>query len=134
MKKLKVALVLLLVFGAGAVFGVVATRVVVRNIIRRAISQPDLVRERIQRELVRRLDLNPQQREQVGDVLADTQKQLRDLRRDFAPPFAAIMSGSQTRISAILTPAQREKFDRIREENRRIFQLPPPPATGPRTN
>ena len=54
-----------------------------------------------------RLRLNAAQRQQVGDILAHAQDQLKDLRQDFAPRFAEIMSNAQSEISATLTPEQR---------------------------
>ncbi len=103
MKKLKPLLALALVFVAGMVVGVVGTRVVIRGFIRRAILHPELVRERIERDLVRRLKLDATQEMKVHEVLADSQKQLRDLRLEFQPQFIVIMSNSQERIAAVLT-------------------------------
>jgi hypothetical protein len=132
MKNLKPILALLLMFGVGVIVGVVGTRIVVRGFIRHAIEHPELVRERIERDLVRRLKLDSEQRAKVHEALTDTQKQLRDLRLEFQPQFVAIISDSQARIAAVLTPEQREKFEKYREENRRILPFSPlPPARRP---
>src|SRR5215475_840663 len=111
MKTLKVWLVLLLVFLAGFAGGVVATRIVVRKIVQTAIRHPELVRHRIELSLDRRLRLDPQQREQVGQILAETQDRLKALRKEFQPQFADIMQETRGKISAVLTPEQQQKFD-----------------------
>jgi Spy/CpxP family protein refolding chaperone len=123
MKNLKPILVLILVFAAGAVVGSVATRRVAIGMVRRAIQNPEFMRERAHKEMERRLGLNPEQEKQVDAIFADTQRQLWELRRKNQPEFFGIMSNSQYRISAQLTPEQREKFQRYRAENRR-FLLP----------
>ena len=130
MKTLKPWLVIILVFIAGFVGGVVTTRAVVRHWVGQAIANPDRVRGLIQRRLALRLRLDRQQRQEVNEILTDTQAELRHLRMDFAPRYSEIMSNAQSEISAILTPEQRVRFDRLREENRFLF-APPPPRRPP---
>lgn len=124
MKKLKAIAALLLVFCAGLVVGVVATRVVTRVVIRAAISHPELVRERIERELVWKLRLDAEQRAKVHDVLVKSQRQLRDLRVEVQPELAGILSNASEQISETLTPEQRAKFEKLKEENWRLLPLP----------
>jgi Spy/CpxP family protein refolding chaperone len=126
MNKLKPLLALLAVFAAGTVFGVVGTRVVMRYTIRNMVSHPELVRERIELEMVRKLRLSPEQRRKVHQIMIETQSQLKDLRRESQPRFIAILSNTQAQISSVLTPEQRERFERLKEENRRLLPLPPP--------
>jgi Spy/CpxP family protein refolding chaperone len=113
MKTFKVLLALMVVFVAGMTVGVVGTRVVTRAVIRRAITHPDVVRIRIEHQLTRKLDLDSAQRAQVGEILKDTQKQIRKLRLQVQPQFLLILTNSHDRISAVLTPEQREKFDEL---------------------
>jgi hypothetical protein len=47
---------------------------------------------------------------------------LKDLRHQFAPSFQTIMSNTQAEISAVLSPEQRERFNRFREENHPFWQ------------
>jgi Spy/CpxP family protein refolding chaperone len=114
----------MLVFVAGVVVGVVGTRVVTRVVIRRAINHPELVRERIEHDLVRKLRLDADQQAKVHQVLLDSQKQLRELRLEFQPELASILSSASTNISSVLTPEQREKFEKLREENRHFLPIP----------
>jgi len=122
MKKIKPWLVLALVFLAGVVFGVVATRVAVRHFVRVAISQPDRLRERIERDLTRQLKLNAQQRPQVHAALVRAHERLQALRAEFQPRFVEILNDARTEITAELTPKQRARFEKFREENRQLWQ------------
>lgn len=122
MKKLKPWLVLALVFLAGVVFGVVATRIAVRHFVRVVITHPDRLRERIERDLTRRLKLNDQQRPKVHAALVRAHERLQALRAEFQPRFAEILDAARTEISAELTPEQRARFEKFREENRRLWQ------------
>ena len=125
MNKFKPALVLLLVFVAGTVFGVVGTRMVVRSVIREVITRPNAAQERIELNLVKRLKLKPEQRARVHQVLVDSQKQIRPLRIE----SMNILSNAQAQISDILTEEQRRQFDKMREENHNLLR--PPPAQKP---
>jgi uncharacterized membrane-anchored protein YhcB (DUF1043 family) len=122
MKRFKPWLVVALVFLAGVVFGVVATRVVVRQAVRAAILQPEKMRDRIERDLNRRLRLNEQQRSQVHAALVRAHERLQALRREFQPRFVEILDGTRSEILPALTPEQRERFEQFREENRRLWQ------------
>lgn len=122
MKKIKPWLVLALVFLAGAAFGVVATRVVVRQFVRVAISQPEKLRDRIERDLTRRLKLNDQQRPKVRAALVHAHERLQTLRAEFQPRFAEILDDTRGEISTVLTPEQRERFEEFRAEHRQLWQ------------
>jgi len=124
MKTLKVLAALVLVFGAGLVVGVVATRVVTRIVIRRALTHPELVRNRIERELARKLKLDAGQEAKVHVVLVDSQRQLRELRMEFQPQLSLILSNASAGISDTLNPEQLGKFEKMKEQNRRLLPLP----------
>ena len=66
-------------------------------------------------ELKRNLDLTPQQEQQVGAILADAQRDVISLRREMTPRVLAILDRARVRISAVLSPEQREKFERLRQ-------------------
>lgn len=122
MKTLKLVLLVALIFVAGFAAGVVTTRLVVRHFIQRAIAQPELVRERIERGLDRRLGLNAEQQKQLHEILLDAHTQLISLRQQYQPQFAGIISNAQEKVSAILTPEQEKQFERYRDEHREIFR------------
>jgi hypothetical protein len=122
MQKLKIGLVIALIYVAGAATGVVATRAVVRHMVAAAVRNPERVKALIEKRLTRRLNLDPGQQAKVEKTLNQTQNDLRSLRQDFGPRFQAIMLNTQTEISAVLTPEQRERFERFRDENRSLWQ------------
>jgi uncharacterized membrane-anchored protein YhcB (DUF1043 family) len=121
MKNFRLWLVLLLVFTAGVVAGTVVTRAVNRKYIHQAVADPNRVREAVARRLFSRLDLQPEQRREVGVILRETQVELRDLRTNYVPRFLIVMSNAESRVNATLTPEQKEKFRKFREENRQLW-------------
>jgi hypothetical protein len=122
MKTLKLTLLIALIFGAGVAAGVVSTRLVVRHFIQRAIAQPDLARAYLERGLDRRLRLDAEQQKQAHEILLDAHAQIKALRQQFQPEFAGIISNTQGKISAILTPEQQKLFERYRAEHQEIFE------------
>jgi len=122
MKTFKLIALITLIFAAGFAAGIVATRIAVRHFIQRAIAQPELVRERIERGLDRRLGLNAEQQKQLHEILLDAHTQLISLRQQYQPQFAGIISNAQEKVSAILTPEQEKQFERYRDEHREIFR------------
>jgi hypothetical protein len=117
MKRFKVWLVLALVFLAGFAGGVVATRVAVRRVVRAAITHPELIRVRVERDLDRKLALDPRQRAQVHEALLHSQEQLKQVRLDFQPRLRSILAETRREISAVLTPAQQLRFEQYLAEH-----------------
>src|SRR4051794_1222016 len=102
MKRFKVWLLLALVFLAGFAGGIVATRVAVRHFVRQAMDKPELVRNKVERDLNRKLRLDVGQREQVRQILRQSHEQLRKLRREYQPQFAGILQTTRKDIAAVL--------------------------------
>jgi hypothetical protein len=121
MKKLKPWLVLALVFLAGATFGVVATRVAVRHFVQRVITRPEMLRERIEADLTRRLRLDSAQRAKMHASLVRAHERMKELRQDFQPRLEVILGDAREEISMVLKPDQREKFEKFREENHHLL-------------
>src|SRR5881396_2889049 len=103
MKKLKIGLVVALVFAAGFVAGVVTTRLVVRQIVTQIVTNPNRARGLIEKRMTTRLRLDAGQRDRVDETLKRAQGDLAALRQDFTPRFLAIMSNTESEISATLT-------------------------------
>ncbi|HXT10937.1 MAG TPA: hypothetical protein VN873_05180 [Candidatus Angelobacter sp.] len=132
MKTLKVIGLLVLIFAAGFAGGVVATRVVVRRMVARAVAHPDATREVVrtnfERDLNQTLHLNPEQRGKVHDILKDSRDKTRVIREEFQPRLNAIALETRTNISAALRPEQRKRFEQFLAENRQflaVHELPP---------
>jgi len=122
MKTLKLVLLVALIFVAGFAAGVVTTRLVVRHFIQRAIAHPELIRAWLERGLDRRLQLDAEQQRQAHEILLDAHTQIKALREQVQPEYAGIVTNTQGRLSAILTPEQQKLFDDFRAEHREIFQ------------
>ena len=121
MKRIKPWLVLALVFMAGLVLGVVATRIAVRKFVQTAITQPDKLRDRIELRMSRRLALTPEQREKVHTALRQAQERIQALRAENQPRFNLILTDTRDDIAAVLTPEQKEKFAQFRREHQQFF-------------
>jgi Spy/CpxP family protein refolding chaperone len=118
MKQIRIWLVILLVFLAGAAAGAVTTRVITRHIMLAVLHRPELLQGHIERALGRKLDLTSQQREKIHDTLLDARGKLQGLRGEFHPRFMAIMAETHRQIAAQLTPEQQAKFeDYVREHH-----------------
>ena len=124
MSKAKPILVLCLVFAAGIAVGVIGTRIVVRQTIQKIARNPDLMRERIERDITARLELSSDQQSKVHTVLLKSQHDVQQLRRDFQPRFIEIMDRTEHEIADTLTPDQREKFENLLKEKRPLWRPP----------
>ena len=123
MKNFKSILLLALVFFAGVVIGVVATRSVVRHVVRDAILHPEKVQAVMERNLTRRLRLDNEQQAELQQILSDAHGQLKDLRRQSRPQLAEIFSNANGQIIAILTPEQQARFEKLKQENHPLLQM-----------
>ena len=128
MKAFKLSLLLALVFLAGVAAGVVGTRIAIRHWVNTAIQRPQNFQMLLERNLRWQLHLDARQRVEVHRILTDTRVQLRDLRQEYRPQVVAILTNTEAQISAILTPEQEARFEKMQQENRRFF---PPPEPEP---
>jgi len=126
MKAFKLSLLLALVFLAGVAAGVVGTRMAIRHWVNTAIQHPQNFQLLLERNLRWRLRLDTRQRAEVHRILTDTRLQLRDLRQDYRPQVVAVLTNTEAQISAILTPEQEARFEKMQQENRRFFPAPEP--------
>ena len=136
MKHWKSILLLVLVFVAGIAVGVVGTRTAVRHFVQRAIAQPERAQNFVERDLSRSLRLDETQRAKLHDILTESRGQLRELRVQFQPQMALVMSNANVKISALLTPEQAARFEEFKRANllfpRPQRPLPPVrPGAGP---
>lgn len=116
MKRWKSILLLVLVFFAGIAVGVVGTRAVVRHAVQTAIVHPEKVQAIMERNLTRRLRLDNEQQVKLHAILTDTRTQLTDLRKQFQPQAATILHDTDQKISALLTPEQQSRYEKIKEK------------------
>lgn len=111
--KTKVRLVLLATFALGGLTGALIT-----NLLNAA--PPRGIRG--MEEMTREVKLNPQQRQQIEHILAETQKAYEDLqkevrprfeeiRKDLNPRFEAVRTATRTKIRALLSLEQQPLYD-----------------------
>jgi Spy/CpxP family protein refolding chaperone len=106
-------LVIVGVFVLGCVTGasldsLYRTRAGARGEIRGQHS-PNQILESMQREL----GLNDQQSQQIRTILDDTRGQYRSLRTEVRPRYDVIRQQARTRIRAVLSPEQQQRFDKM---------------------
>ena len=126
MKTLKLSLLIALVFLAGVAAGVVGTRMAIRHWINTAVQRPQNFQMLLERNLRWRLHLDAQQRVEAHRILTNARVQLRDLRQQYRPQVIAVLTNTETQISAILTPEQEARFEQMQRENQRFFPPPEP--------
>ena len=81
------------------------------------------------------LDLSAEQAEAIDEVIAKTREQAAELRHEMLPRVRNLMDETLEEIEQILTPEQREAYDRLRRFQRRrleMFVLGPGGPGGPR--
>lgn len=73
-------------------------------------------REDFFESLQKNLDLDAHQTEQIRGVIDETREGYRQLRIEVRPRYDALRRDGRTRIRALLTPEQQQKFDRMTAE------------------
>lgn len=126
MKSLKPWLLLVLVFFVGVFFGVAGTRLAVRRVVREAMLHPARMQMVIERRLNRKLDLDPTQRAKLDGILSEARGRLDAIRHEVRPEVALVFSNANQQISALLTPEQLARYQKIKEENAGFWRPAPP--------
>jgi Spy/CpxP family protein refolding chaperone len=70
-------------------------------------------------ELSERLQLTPDQKTKMQEIFGDTREQLRALRRESEPKVEEIRRQADGRLQTVLTPAQWQQFQKLRDERDR---------------
>ena len=70
-------------------------------------------------ELAERLQLTADQKTKVQEIFSDTREQLRAVRQETEPRMEEIRRQADGRLQTVLTPAQWQQFQRLRDERRR---------------
>lgn len=74
---------------------------------------PGLLSREFIQVLERQLQLTPEQREQIGRIMAEGQERVRTLRDRIDPELRKEMQQTREQIRAVLTPDQREQFEQM---------------------
>lgn len=81
-----------------------------------SMSRRDQSRQERFEQMLDRLQLTQDQRNQVKQILSDTREQLQSLRKESEPKFSEIRKQADERLQKVLTPEQWQKFQQMREE------------------
>jgi hypothetical protein len=111
----------LLLLGAAA--GSLGTGLFVKNRIETFREKgPPPITPLVMERLGRHLELNPEQRQAVKNILEDAQQDLGRLRQEFRPRVSAIFSECFRRIESELTPIQQKRFQRVKNRFPRFLR------------
>src|SRR5436190_6086508 len=69
-------------------------------------------------QLATRLQLNPDQKTNVQQIFGDTRQQLQSLRKESEPRVNEIRQQTDQKLQQVLTPAQWNQFQQMRDEMR----------------
>ena len=108
-----------LVFVLGILCGILATHMMYNYRIESILSGRAQTREEtIVSRLDRKLDLDERQEDQIRTIVHETHEEIRALRNQFRPQTEAIIEKSQAKISIILMPEQRNKYEQMIAERK----------------
>jgi hypothetical protein len=112
-----IALYVGLVFASGVVVGAFGHRFIdVSAVSANARRNPEEFRKRFTAEMKTRLNLTGDQMSKLSAVLDSTRVEFRTTRDSIEPELAKIRDEQHQRILAILDPAQRVEYEKMRQE------------------
>ena len=107
----QVRIAALVIFVLGFAAGILALNVY------RGVARPRDPRDRFE-QMAERLQMTADQKTKVQEIFADTREQLRAVRRESEPKMDEIRRQADGRLQTVLTPAQWQQFQKIRDEMR----------------
>ncbi len=121
MNSWKIILATIVIFAAGVLTGgILSRRLQQANLIRRPsqhrVAQPASPsgwRFEFLRRAQRELDLSPEQRHQVDEILKASQERTRAIMEPVSPQIRAEMQRTKDEFRALLTPEQQKRFDEL---------------------
>ena len=120
MKKWRSVMSIVFIFLLGALAGALLThRVYQQRVAGIFRGEPSSMQEVIVNKLSRDLHLESTQVGQLRTIVKETQEEVRKVRQQVKPQIEEILARSQNRVRAILSPVQREKFEKIIAERDR---------------
>jgi len=119
MKSSRAILGVVLVFLLGILCGILATHLMYKYRIDSILSGRAQTREEIiVNKLDRKLGLDKRQEEQIRTIVHDTHEEIKALRSHLRPQTEALIEKAQAKISIILTPEQRRKYEQMIAERK----------------
>jgi DNA-directed RNA polymerase specialized sigma24 family protein len=110
------------IFLLGAMAGALATGLVVKHRVETFHEKgPPPIKPLFMQRLSHHLELNPEQKIAVSEILEDNQQKLGELRKTYKPRMRQIFSDCFNRIQVQLTPIQQERFESLQEKFPRMI-------------
>lgn len=124
MNRWRIILAAAIIFSAGGATGALIVRTYAPKIVKRThVSQPLPVSKDRRNEYIAKLDreltLTPEQRTQVEQILAASQKRMKEIWEPLEPQIKEEYKRSRREISEVLTPEQRAKMDKWPKEGKK---------------
>ena len=120
MKRWKSILGVLLIFLLGALAGAAVVHRVDRHRVEGVLlGRGGATADLIVRRLSRSLDLDRAQQDKVRAIVAETHREIVEIRKPIQARIEAVTERSRARVREILRPDQQEKFDRIQDRHRK---------------
>ena len=131
-RRVKIALLALLLVVSGTVIGSGATLLVVKHRVLAAMNDPQsALKPVLMRRLDRELNLTEEQYDQVDTLLDDHLRKLRAIRRSVWPEVIAVNDDLRQSVGNVLDDEQREAFFARFDEIRSTFAPKLPPEDSP---
>ena len=117
MDKLKVAIIILLVFAVGALSGSLGNRLYCKHRFEgfAKAGRPPLMHILL-RKMVQNLDLTEAQKTDIEKIMSQAEQQIVNFRQKYRPEFEKIIDDTVTQIKENLTDEQKKKLDTLRVE------------------
>ena len=136
MDKLKVAIIILLVFAVGALAGSLGNKLYFKHRFERfAKGGPPPLMHILMRKIVQDLDLTEAQKTDIEKIVRQAEEKIVSFREKYRPEFEKIMDDTIAQIKEKLTDEQKKKLDKLHEELKMRGRMGPrgmphPPMMG----
>lgn len=126
MVKVKMWVVIVLVFALGALAGSMGMRQYIDYKVSKFVKRGDRGRvETLLTRMTHNLDLTDSQQSEIRGILQESHKMIEEVKRHTDPQIRAIVGDSMQRIREKLTDEQKELFDKDRMRIRKHRKHPP---------
>jgi|CXWL01.1.fsa_nt_gi hypothetical protein len=115
-------LAIVALFLSGVLVGVLGTHVFYLAKIRQPGGLGELSASVLAWDLKHRLNLSPEQSQQVDSILADTRREGLEIRKQTVRDVLALVERSQGRLAEVFTAEQRAEFERYRQRHKTIVE------------
>ncbi len=108
-RRLRAVLLGILILVCGMALGAGVTLIYVKKVVE-SMHTPGDPSKRITKRLERKLDLSPEQAEQVGRILRERERAVRQIFRDVRPRLKEQFALTRDQVAEALTQEQKEKW------------------------